>query len=113
MATLIASNGGRVAGLDEPKLTHIVVDKRDTSRRLELMKRTSKYVSEMLLFWDVYLIFPRVVRPKRKHLIVSEFITACLEESTLLDEEGEFPENLQLELGHELTDSRRICTLIP
>lgn len=42
MADLIASNGGRIVGLDEPKLTHIAVDRRDTSRRLELMKRTSK-----------------------------------------------------------------------
>jgi len=71
IVTLITSNGGRVAGLDEPRLTHIVVDKRDASRRLELMKRTSK--------------------PKRRHLVVSEFITACLEESTLLDEEEFVP----------------------
>lgn len=69
LTKLITSNGGRIAGLDEPKLTHIVVDRRDTSRRLELIRRTSK--------------------PKRKYLVVSEFITACLEESTLLDE-GEF-----------------------
>ncbi|KAF9785002.1 DNA ligase 4 [Thelephora terrestris] len=68
---LIISNGGRIAGLDEPKLTHIVVNKRDTSRRLELMKRTSE--------------------PKRRYLVVSEFITACLEESTLLDEEEFVP----------------------
>ena len=41
---LIADNGGRVVGLDEPKLTHIVLDRRDESRRLELMKRTSMSV---------------------------------------------------------------------
>jgi DNA ligase 4 len=39
---MITSNGGRISGLDEPKLTHIVMEKRDTSRRLELMKRTSE-----------------------------------------------------------------------
>lgn len=31
--------------LVEPKLTHVVVDKRDVSRRLELMKCTSKSVT--------------------------------------------------------------------
>ena len=42
---LITDNGGKVVDLAEPKLTHIVVDKRDVSRRLELMKRTSKSVT--------------------------------------------------------------------
>jgi len=110
---LISSNGGRVAGLDEPRLTHIVVDRRDASRRLELMKRTSMYVVETQPFWDVHLIFVCAVRPKRRHLVISEFITACLEESTLLDEEGESAENSQLELDPRLTDFRRICAVIP
>ena len=91
MTTLITSNGGRVAGLDEPKLTHIIVDKRDASRRQELMKRTSKYVAETQPSHDPHLIFTCAVRPKRRHLVISEFITACLEESTLLDEDGKFP----------------------
>jgi hypothetical protein len=34
-----------VVDLAEPKLTHVVVDKRDVSRRSELMKRTSKSVN--------------------------------------------------------------------
>ncbi|KAG6812748.1 hypothetical protein H0H92_000794 [Tricholoma furcatifolium] len=67
LAKKIEENGGKVVSLSEPKLTHVVIDKRDDSRRLELMKRTSK--------------------PKRRHLVVSEFIQACLEEETLLDEE--------------------------
>jgi len=54
------------------------------------MKRTSKYVSETRYFWDVRLTFACTKRPKRRYLVVSEFITACLEESTLLDEEGKF-----------------------
>lgn len=37
-------NGGKVVDLTEPRLTHIIIDKRDDSRRLELMKRTSKSV---------------------------------------------------------------------
>lgn len=39
---LISDNGGRVVDLDEPKLTHVVLDKRDDSRRRELLTRTSK-----------------------------------------------------------------------
>ncbi|GJE90990.1 DNA ligase 4 [Phanerochaete sordida] len=65
----IKANGGRITdSLDEPKLTHILLDKRDTSRRVELGKRTSK--------------------PKRKHLVLTDFIEACLEEDTLLDEDS-------------------------
>lgn len=41
---LIIENGGRIVGLEEPKLTHLVIDKREDSRRLELMKRTAKSV---------------------------------------------------------------------
>ncbi|KAF8074989.1 DNA ligase IV [Lyophyllum atratum] len=64
----IINNGGKILGLEDPKLTHVIIDKRDDSRRLELIKRTSK--------------------PKRRHLVISEYIQACLEEHTLLDEEG-------------------------
>ncbi|KAJ7876841.1 DNA ligase IV [Mycena leptocephala] len=67
LAKLIADNGGKVVDLDESKLTHVVIDKRDDSRRVELMKRTSK--------------------PKRRHLVIAEFIQACLDEGTLLDED--------------------------
>ncbi|KAI0700108.1 DNA ligase 4 [Cerioporus squamosus] len=68
---LIKNNGGRVVDLDEPKLTHVVVDKRDISRRQELIKRTSK--------------------PKRRHLVIAEFIEVCIEEGTLLDEDEFMP----------------------
>ncbi|KAJ7115869.1 DNA ligase 4 [Mycena epipterygia] len=67
LAKVISDNGGKVVDLNEPKLTHIVIDKRDDSRRVELMKRTSK--------------------PKRRHLVIAEFIQACLDEATLLDED--------------------------
>ncbi|RDB23717.1 DNA ligase 4 [Hypsizygus marmoreus] len=67
LSKIISEHGGKIVDLDEPKLTHIIIDKRDDSRRLELMKRTSK--------------------PKRRRLVVCEFIQACLEEQTLLDEE--------------------------
>jgi DNA ligase 4 len=42
IAKLIEDNGGKIVNLDDGKLTHIVLDKRDDSRRRELMKRTSK-----------------------------------------------------------------------
>ncbi|KAF9005938.1 DNA ligase 4 [Cyathus striatus] len=71
ISDLIVQNGGKLSGLDEPKLTHIVVDKRDESRRLDLMKQTSK--------------------PKRRHIVVSEYITACIQEETLLDEDDFSP----------------------
>jgi len=64
---IIAKNGGRIVELGDPKLTHIVVDKRDSSRRKDLMKKTSA--------------------PKHRRLVISEFIRACIDEDTLLDEE--------------------------
>lgn len=42
---MITENGGKIVGIDEPKLTHVVVDKRDDSRRVALMSRTSKFVA--------------------------------------------------------------------
>lgn len=44
IAKKIVANGGKIVDLDEPKLTHIVLDKRDISRRTELVSRTSKSV---------------------------------------------------------------------
>ena len=38
------ANGGKIVDLDDPKLTHVVLDKRDTARRKKLMKQTSRYV---------------------------------------------------------------------
>ncbi|KAF8273171.1 ATP dependent DNA ligase domain-containing protein [Lactarius quietus] len=71
IAKLIEDNGGKVVKLDDGKLTHIVLDKRDDSRRRELMKRTSK--------------------PKHRNLVLSDFIEACIEESTLLNETDFMP----------------------
>lgn len=41
---LLIEHGGRIVDLDEAKLTHIVIDKRDISRRVELDRRTCKQV---------------------------------------------------------------------
>ncbi|EGN95003.1 hypothetical protein SERLA73DRAFT_170894 [Serpula lacrymans var. lacrymans S7.3] len=67
ISKMIQENGGQVVDLDDPKLTHIVMDKRDDSRRVELIQRTFK--------------------PKRRRLVIAGYIQACLEEETLLDEE--------------------------
>jgi hypothetical protein len=59
VSKLIVDNGGQIAELDDAKLTHVVLDKRDDSRRRELMKRTSKYghlhsLPSFLRFSQVY-----------------------------------------------------------
>ncbi|KAJ7583239.1 DNA ligase 4 [Mycena floridula] len=66
LAKTIEENGGRIVDLDDPELTHIIIDKRDDGRRVALIKRT--------------------FQPKYRCLILSEYIEACLEEKTLLDE---------------------------
>ena len=38
----ITENGGKIAELDEPKLTHVVIDKLDATRRVKLIERTSQ-----------------------------------------------------------------------
>ncbi|OCH84742.1 ATP-dependent DNA ligase [Obba rivulosa] len=81
IAEKIIANGGRIVGLDELKLTHIIIDKRDASRRLELIRRTST--------------------PRRRNLVISEFVQACLDEGTLLDEE--------VSGWKQRVHSRRIC----
>ena len=85
MAKLIEDNGGKIVDLDDGKLTHIVLDKRDDSRRRELMKRTSKYVDMHIRFLAV---LKRICRPKHRNLVLSDFIEACIEENTLLNEAG-------------------------
>lgn len=71
IAKLIEDNGGKIVNLDDEKLTHVVLDKRDDSRRRDLMKRTSK--------------------PKYRNLVLSDFIEACIEENTLLNEADFMP----------------------
>jgi hypothetical protein len=80
----ITKNGGRIGNIDDPKLTHVLLDKRDISRRRELSSRTSQYE---LLLNTINVLIPS--RPKRRYMVLTDFITACLEEETLLDESGE------------------------
>jgi hypothetical protein len=85
IAKLIEDNGGKIVDLDNGKLTHLVLDKRDDTRRRELMKRTSKYVHMHFRFLAV---LKRICRPKHRNLVLSDFIEACIEENTLLNEAG-------------------------
>ncbi|KAJ1304100.1 hypothetical protein OPQ81_008505 [Rhizoctonia solani] len=68
----ILVHGGAIAsGLSDPRLTHLVLHELDKSRRLELIRRTSK--------------------PKRRHVVLTGFIGACVSEGTLLDEDAFMP----------------------
>lgn len=58
--------GGTVVDLEDPQLTHILYDRRDDSRRIQLMRRTSK--------------------PKRRHVIMTEWVGLSVESGALLDE---------------------------
>ncbi|KIJ55330.1 hypothetical protein M422DRAFT_57814 [Sphaerobolus stellatus SS14] len=62
----ILKYGGKIVDLNNPKLTHVLYDKRDESRRVELTRRTAK--------------------PKRRHVILSDWVSASIEEGALLDE---------------------------
>ncbi|KAL9713673.1 DNA ligase (ATP) [Leucoagaricus gongylophorus] len=64
---VIEAHGGKIVGLDAGKLTHIVMDKRDCRRRLELMEMTC--------------------RPKRRHMVISEWVEACVLEQTVVGED--------------------------
>jgi len=54
----------------------------------------------MLLIWRQH-----IARPKRRNLVLSEFIQACLDEETLLDEAGMLKPKAQVEKlrWHKLT----------
>ncbi|KAF7972746.1 hypothetical protein HWV62_17106 [Athelia sp. TMB] len=78
---MITENGGRIVELDEPKLTHVVIDRLDTTRRSKLIERTSQFVSYISLR----------VRPKRRRLVIMEWLKDSLDEGSLLDEEDYVP----------------------
>ncbi|KAG9081227.1 DNA ligase (ATP), partial [Ceratobasidium sp. 370] len=68
----ILVHGGSIAtGLSDPRLTHLVLHELDKSRRIELNRRTAK--------------------PKRRHMVLTSFISACISENTLLDEDAFMP----------------------
>lgn len=85
LSSQIMGNGGKIVDLDDPKLTHVVVDRLDATRRLKLIERTSKWVR---LFRLLDTSTEYCERPKRRRLVIGEWIRDSLEEGTLLDEEG-------------------------
>ncbi|KZS94450.1 DNA ligase 4 [Sistotremastrum niveocremeum HHB9708] len=62
----ILSNGGTIVKLDDPKLTHVIFDPEETGRRLEIRRRVCKGIE--------------------RYLIVSDWVDACIEDGTLVDE---------------------------
>ncbi|CEL60205.1 DNA ligase 4 [Rhizoctonia solani AG-1 IB] len=68
----ILVHGGALASrLSDPRLTHLVLHELDKSRRIELTRRTSK--------------------PRRRYMVLTSFISACVSEGTLLDEDAFMP----------------------
>ena len=52
-----------------------------------------------------------IVRPKRRHLVVADFIRACAEEDTLLDEDGEL-EDFEVHIAFgTYSSTTRICPM--
>jgi DNA ligase-4 len=86
---LIIENGGKVTNnLGDPKLTHVVLFKQDISRRVSLIRRTSMYVISLL--WNPCFI-NATSRPKRRRLVLTTFVSGCVQEETLLDEDAFAP----------------------
>ncbi|KAG8679369.1 DNA ligase (ATP) [Ceratobasidium sp. 394] len=68
----ILVHGGSIAmGLSDPRLTHLVLHELDRSRRVDLSRRTAK--------------------PKRSYMVLTTFISSCIAENTLLDEDAFMP----------------------
>ncbi|KAK4686832.1 DNA ligase 4, partial [Tremellales sp. Uapishka_1] len=69
---LLKGSGGRiVTSIDDPELTHIIQDDEDSARYAELVRRT--------------------VEPKRKHIVLPSWVVECVEEETLMNEDGHKP----------------------
>jgi hypothetical protein len=68
---LIKDNGGIITtSITDPKLSHIITDDEDSSRYAELVRKTSK--------------------PKHKHIILPSWVDECIDENTLMNEDGKF-----------------------
>ncbi|WVR03601.1 hypothetical protein IAU60_000593 [Kwoniella sp. DSM 27419] len=69
---LLQENGGRiVTDIGDKKLTHIITDDEDSGRYAELVRKTSK--------------------PKHKHIVLPSWVTECVEEETLMNEDAHKP----------------------
>lgn len=89
--TLIVENYGKVtSNLEDPKLTHIVLFKKDLGRRVELMRKTQKYVLTCHL-WLECIGLRFIFRPKLRHLVLTTFVKMCVQEESILDEDAFAP----------------------
>ncbi|PVG04723.1 putative DNA ligase [Serendipita vermifera] len=68
---ILAHGGQVITDIKDPKLTHVVLDNDDLSRRIALMRLTEK--------------------PKRRRFVISDYIAYCIEEGTLADEDQFMP----------------------
>lgn len=84
---LLKENGGRiVSDIHDPKLTHIIMDDDDGGRYAELSRKTSKWAFRPVPhapFTD------QIVRPKRKHIVLPSWVHECVDEETLMNEDGQ------------------------
>ncbi|KAF8582783.1 DNA ligase 4 [Ramaria rubella] len=63
---MIIECGGEIVDIDDPKLTHVLYDKRDESRRVQLLRKASK--------------------TKRRYVLMTEWVKSSIAEGSLLDE---------------------------
>lgn len=82
----MTGNGGRITdNISDRKLTHIIMDDGDSGRYVELVRKTAEWVQPLrqssMLISD---------RPKRKHIILPSWVAECMEEETLMNEDGEW-----------------------
>ncbi|WWD08963.1 hypothetical protein V865_007078 [Kwoniella europaea PYCC6329] len=69
---LLRENGGKIVkDINDRKLTHIIMDDEDSGRYAEIVKTTAL--------------------PKRKHIVLPSWVIECVDEETLMNEDGHKP----------------------
>ncbi|WWC85821.1 uncharacterized protein L201_000688 [Kwoniella dendrophila CBS 6074] len=69
---LLMENGGKiVTNIKDKKLTHIIMDDEDSGRYAEISRKTAL--------------------PKRKHIVLLSWVSECVDEETLMNEDGHKP----------------------
>ncbi|WVW81787.1 hypothetical protein I302_103784 [Kwoniella bestiolae CBS 10118] len=69
---LLRENGGKiVTNIQDKKLTHIIMDDEDSGRYAEIVRKTAL--------------------PKRKHIVLPSWVFECVDEETLMNEDGHKP----------------------
>ncbi|WWC66828.1 uncharacterized protein I206_100735 [Kwoniella pini CBS 10737] len=69
---ILRENGGKITDdLQDKKLTHIIMDNEDSGRYAEIVRKTAL--------------------PKRKHIVLPSWVIECIDEETLMNEDGHKP----------------------